>query len=279
MKKLYPKLRTGVFLLYYLGLTLSAFSFQGNSGNAKPENQDNPCNSSSKYLYWTGEEDDDFFNENNWRETNQKPTPPGQATESNPICLPGENKKPYTICPNVPNLANDKKPNQGTLDPGKPIDFNLIMSDAQAVADGTITFACAEKGLTLANTSLDAGRISQGVVTLDGESTLKSGGKILSSTVVFNFLDAASWIYLKEVNPQELQSQLGQIHVNHAAGTLGGNFRTRQYYQKGTVIRPLDATFSPLQVYSGLAFLDAPAALAEDVIHRGAAIPTGCKKR
>lgn len=278
VKNFYSILKTGFMFLFVLGLVIPGFSFQGKSGNTKfgsAEPPGNPCNNSSRYLYWTGEENNDFFNENNWRETNQKPTPPGQSSEANPVCLPGTNKKPYTICPTVPDLSKDKNPATGTLDPGKPIDFNLIISDAQVIANGAITFACAEKGLTLVNTTLDAGEVAQGVVSLDGESTLKTGGKTLTSTVVFNFLDAMSWVYLEQVNPQELQSQLGQIYVNHAAGTPGANFRTHQYYQKGTVIRPLDTTFAPLQVYSGTGLQGAIASISEDVIHRGAAIPTG----
>lgn len=263
MKQFYASL---FFLLLILGIRTSGWAFQS---------QGNPCNNSSRYLYWTGEENNDFFNENNWRETNQIPTPPGQSGEAKPVCLPGTNKKPYTICPTVPDLSKDKKPSQGTLEPGRPIDFNLIISDAQVIANGAITFACAEKGLTLVNTTLDAGDVSQGVVSLDGESTLKAGGETLSSTAVFNFLDAVSWVYLEQVNPQELQTQLGQIYVNHAAGTPGANFRTHQYYQKGTVIRPLDTTFAPLQVHSGTGLQGATASIPEDVIHRGAAIPTG----
>ncbi len=269
MKKLYAKIKTGLFFLLSFGISFSALAFQQDQGN--------PCNSSTKYLYWTGEVDTDFFNENNWRETNQIPTPPGLAGESNPVCLPGANKMPYTICPTIPDLQKDKKPQAGTIDPGKPIGMNLIISDAMVSANGAIVFGCSEKGLTLINSTLDAqqGQISQGVISLDNESNVHQGGETLSELVTFNFLDAASWVYLKEVNPQELQNQLAQFHVSHTSGTLGVNFRVHQYYQKGAVIRPLDSSFAPLQVYSGMDFQGASAKLAEDLIHRGAAIPSG----
>ncbi|HSF54650.1 MAG TPA: hypothetical protein VLA71_12900, partial [Algoriphagus sp.] len=78
MKKLYKKFQKGLLLLICLATSFSGFA----------QEQEDPCNSSSKYLYWTGEENEDFFNENNWRETNQQPTPSGQASESNPVCLP-----------------------------------------------------------------------------------------------------------------------------------------------------------------------------------------------
>ncbi|MDO8965432.1 glycosyl hydrolase [Algoriphagus sp.] len=266
MKKFYNKLRKRLLYLFCFGFSLSGFAFQ---------NQGNPCNSSTTYLYWTGEEDSDFFNEKNWRETNQRPTPPDQASESNPVCLPGANKKPYTICPNVPDLIKDKNPKPGTLDPGKPIDMNLIITGATVQAIGDIGFACAEKGLTLVNTQLEANQITQGVISLDGESTLYQNQDALSTAVIFNFLDAASWIYLKQINPVELQPSLSQVLVNHSSGTLGLDFRVHQYYQKGAVIRPLDRGFAPIQVYSGIGYQGAPVPLAEDLIHRGAAIPTG----
>lgn len=263
----YEKIKQGLLLLVCFCLSSQAWAFQGNQGS--------PCNSSTTYLYWTGEENDDFFNEKNWRETNQKPIPPDQDSEYNPVCLPGANKKPYTICPSVPDLGKDKQPRPGTLDPGKPIGMNLIIADAQVLANGEILFACTDKGLTLSNSSLEADKISQGVFTMDAESTVSQGGESLSTSVVFNFLDAASWVYLNQVNPQDLQAQLAQIHVSHTSGTLNNNFRVHQYYQKGAVIRPLDSSFAPLQVYGGLDFQGAPASISEDLIHRGSAIPTG----
>lgn len=265
MKKLYLNFGNCIAFLICMGMSVSGFAFQ----------QSNPCSSSSQYLYWTGEVNDDFFNENNWREANQIPTPPGLATESNSVCLPGANKMPYTICQAEPDLGKDKHPKPGTLDPGKPIGMNLIIADAKVQANGEITFGCSDKGLTLISTTLDAGVISQGVISLEGESTVHSGGEAFSPTVTFNFLDASSWVYLKQVNPQELQSQLTQFHVSHTSGTLGSNFRINQYYQKGAVIRSLDSSFAPLQVYSGSGFQGAPASLSEDVIYRGTAIPTG----
>lgn len=267
MKKLYKEFRKNLLLLICLAASFSGFAAE----------QDDPCNSSSKYLYWTGEENDDFFNENNWRETNQIPTPSGLADSDFPVCLPGANKKPYTICPNVPDLQKDKKPQAGILEPGQPIGLNLNISDASVSVNGKIIFGCAEKGLTLVNAQLDSqhGEISQGVISLDGESTVKVGGETYSSTVSFNFLDAASWVYLTEINPVELQSNFSQIKINHETGTLGTDFRVNQYYQKGAVIRPLDAGFAPIQVYTGTDFQGAPMGLSEDIIHRGAAIPTG----
>lgn len=266
MNKFYAKLQLGLIGLFCFGISLSGYAFQ---------DQGNPCDSSGSYLYWTGEEDDDFFNENNWRETNQIPTPLGQASDTNPVCLPGANKKAYTICPNLPDLQKDKKPKPGTLDPGKSIGMNLIISDGQVVATGDISFGCAEKGLTLINATLEASQISQGVVSLDSESTVYQNADQLSSSTVFNFLDAASWVYLKQVNPQELQTQLGQFLITDTAGSLGVDLRVQQYYQKGSLVRPLDSTFSPIEVYSGLGLQGAAAALDEDAIYRSAGIPTG----
>lgn len=275
MIKLYAKIKMGLFCLLCFGISSQAVALQ---------QQGNPCNASAKYLYWTGEDDDDFFNENNWRETNQKPADPtipyeggGYGNAVKPQCLPGANSNPYTICPNIADPEKDPHPKQGTLDPGKAIDQNLLISGVNVKADGEILFACAEKGLTLFNSTLDAaqGQISQGVISLDGESTVQQGGETFSSLVTINFLDAASWVYLNQINPKEFHANLSHVKINHQPGSLNGDFRINQYYQKGSVIRPLAAGFAPLQVYSGLDFQGAPAGVAEDLIHRGAAIPNG----
>lgn len=92
----------------------------------------------------------------------------------------------------MPDLIKDKNPKPGTLDPGKPIDMNLIITGAIVQAIGEIGFACAEKGLTLVNTQLEANQISQGIISLDEESTLYQNQDALSTAVIFNFLDAAS---------------------------------------------------------------------------------------
>ncbi len=152
----------------------------------------NPCNQSSTYLYWTGEENNNFFNENNWRVAVERPSGPnGQLS-----CLPGSNSFPYTICPRLHNNGNDRHPKAGDVDPDVPIRYNLLIDTATVMANGNIVFACGQKGITLRHTQLDmiGGTLSQGVLSLMNESTVHFRAGSLSSNLFLNYLDAASWV-------------------------------------------------------------------------------------
>ena len=231
------------------------------------------CDTSVRYLYWTGEVNNDFFNEKNWRvtvEQNSATVDPGK-----PTCLPGGGSHLYSICPNVHDPVNDKYPKDKSLEPGQPIRFNLYIESANVLAEGAISFACAQKGITLTNTKLTVqnGTVSQGALSLLNESTvyLKEGS--MSPTLLLNFLDAASWVYLYNENPDALMTKLGNIRINHVAGMLDENFRINQYYQKGSVVRPLSTAHKPLTIFSGTAQTGETASLQEDVIYFGASIP------
>ncbi len=267
MYNLYKLKRAALLSVLLFFTTITAINAQPGHGN--------PCNSSSRYLYWTGEENNDFFNENNWRITNEKPS--NSDAPRKPACLPGANSYPYTICPNEPDLQKDKKPQDGTLEPGQPIAFNLLINAGNVTANGTITIACASKGITLINSRLQItqGNITQGVVSLLNESTIHIQEEKISAQLFINFLDAASWVYLHNENPDELMTKLGNIRINHVAGTLDQNFRINQYYQKGSLVRPLSTAHKPLTIFSGTAQSGESTDLQEDIIYSAASIPAG----
>lgn len=235
------------------------------------------CDTSVRYAYWTGEVNNDFFNEKNWRVTVEKTSTQSDSIHGRPTCLPGGGSHLYLICPNVHDAVNDKYPKDKSLEPGQPIRFNLYIESASVTANGGISFACTQKGITLTHAQLtvQGGTVSQGALSLLNESTvhLKEGG--MSPTLLLNFSDAASWVYLNNENPDALMSKLGNIRINHVAGVLDNNFRINQYYQKGAVIRPLSASHLPLTIFSGTAQSGSSAKLQEDVIYAGATIPGG----
>jgi hypothetical protein len=257
--------------MYVLQLLLCCTLFS--SASAQDETA---CDTSVRYIYWTGEVDTDFFNEKNWRVTVEKPTT-DDGTAGKPTCLPGGGSHLYLICPNVHDPVNDKYPKDRSLEPGQPIRFNLYIESASVVAHGGISFACSQKGITLTNSQLtvDGGTVSQGALSLLNESTvhLKEGG--MSPTLLLNFSDAASWVYMHNENPDALMSKLSNIRINHVAGVLDNNFRINQYYQKGSVVRPLSSAHKPLKIFSGTAQSGTSADLQEDVIYKGATIPGG----
>ena len=244
---------------------------------AQPQqNNGNPCNASSTYLYWTGEVNNDFFNEKNWKKTNENPSV-GNTSPGKPSCLPGSNSFPYSICQNEQDPAKDKSPKEGTLNPGSPIQYNLLIDGGTVTANGSIIFACAQKGMTLINTQLNVtqGSIDKGVVSLLNESTIHQREGIFSTQLSLNFLDAASWVYFHQENPVQLASKLNNILINHVVGVSGSNYRINQYYQSGSLIRPVSPAFNPLQIFSAAAQQGSSASLQEDIIYSGSTIPGG----
>ncbi|HLO37491.1 MAG TPA: hypothetical protein VK173_03315, partial [Lacibacter sp.] len=125
----------------------------------------NPCDPSTSYLYWTGEIDNDFFNEGNWRMATEDNS--GQSCNASSPHL-------YQICHSVPDLVNNPHPDANTLEPGAAINFNLYISSANVSASGNIFFGCAQLGLTLESSTITitSGSVTQGVLSLNNESTV-----------------------------------------------------------------------------------------------------------
>lgn len=277
MQQFYSPKQAGCFLLLLSCLLCSSIT------NISAQNEkSNPCNSSSKYLYWTGEVNNDFFNEKNWRLSPENPMPPGHAkgkaeTAPTPVCLPGSNSYPYSICQGKQNPAKDPNPKEGSLDAGVPISYNLLIESGTVSASGNIVFACPEKGMTILSSSLDItnGSMTQGVLSLLKESTVYVREGVFSPQLKLNFLDTASWVYLHQQNPDQLVPQLGNIHIGNLAGTLDQNFRVHQYYQTGALIRPYSNAFSALQIFTGTGQQGNAAELKEDIIYSASGIPGG----
>jgi trimeric autotransporter adhesin len=226
------------------------------------------CDPSTSYLYWTGEADNDFFNERNWRVATEDNS--GGSCNAASALL-------YNICPSAPDLVNNPHPDANTLEPGAPINFNLYIQASSVVASGDIIFACAQKGITLFGSSLtiNNGTVTQGVISLNNESTVHLQQGTISASLSLNFLDAASWVYVKQDNPQNLLARVGNIFINDVAGVLNTNFRINQYYQNGSVVRPFSNSFAPVKIYSSANLQGSSADINEDIIYKGASLPNG----
>lgn len=262
--------RLQTLLLVYLAFHASVLMAQ----------EQDPCTQCSKYLYWTGEVDQDFFNENNWRITNQKPSPPNPPTgpgTAKPHCLPGANKKNYQICLNVPDLEKDKHPGPGTLDPSLEIQYNLYANDAEIDVNGAILFDSDQKGFTLDKVKLNlTGPLAQGVLSIDGGSTVQfNSGNVLTNNSSINLLDAESWVYFQEDNPDDLLASTSRLWVNDEPSIVDQNLRINQYYQHGAIVRKRDLTYLPLTIFSDAALGGGSTGLGESTIYAGNSIPAG----
>lgn len=153
----------------------------------------------------------------------------------------------------------------------------MFIEDAEIVAAGEIIFACADLGLTMSGSTLNSDNvISQGVVSLDKESTLKVKSIKTQSGVIFDFLDAASWIYWDGITPDQFGNDLdSNIRISGIETTLGSAYRVNQYYQTRSLIRPIDNNYTTLTIFSETDFGGMEGELNELTIYKGAEIPNG----
>jgi trimeric autotransporter adhesin len=258
-------MRTASFLIKPFPILAAVFFISSLTAYARPVSD---CDPSNQYLYWTGEVNNDFFNEDNWRMASENTS--GVPCNASSAYL-------YNICPSVPDLVNDPHPDANSMEPGVPIGFNLYILSATVAANGDIVFACAQKGLTVVSSTLDVtnGTITQGVLSLNNESTVYQQQGSMAALLTINFLDAASWVYFKQDSPLNLQARVGNMLVNDVVGSLDNNFRINNYYQKGAVVRPLSNSFAPVKIYSNINLQGSSADIDEDIIYNGATLPGG----
>ena len=236
------------------------------------------CPPSMRYLYWTGEADDDFFNEGNWRFAHQDITAAADGTAPGLSVVEWLAEPAYKIWAGDHPSANSQHPRSGTLDPGQPIRFDLYVRDANLHVAEPVIFSCNERGITLVASEMTvaAGPVN-GVYSLDQRSTLKVLGQPESFTGwKVNLLDARSWAYFLQNDPLELRNAgAGNLLIDDRPGTPGSDCRLDQYYQSGTVFRKLDASYTPLTLFEGSAGTGTSGGCAEQTIYRSGSIPAG----
>lgn len=269
-----------LFLLTFILITAHAVTLMGQDPAV------DVCTTCSKYLYWTGEQNGDFFNELNWREAVQLPSAPllSDTTKGSgvkPACLPGVAKPAYQICLAEHDLAKDKYPAPGTINPGQPVKFNLYASHAHIDIAGDISFANKNTGLTIAHTSVNFdGKLVSGVLTLDSVSTAKFFRSTpLGEAAKVNFRDVESWVYFHEANPENVLVYTERLWVHGQQAQADQNIRINQYYQKGSVVRMKDLNYAPLTISSTHGLPAGSVALKEHTIYAGSAIPGGMNNR
>ncbi len=247
-----------------------------------------PCTTCSKYLYWTGEVNKDFFNERNWILIVQLPSSPDvptnpqdsifDGTSVKPFCLPGANKEPYQICLTELNKRNYRSPIPGTLTPGEPIRYNLYARNVQIDANGDIEFESDRIGFTMDGVTLNnSGNLVNGVYSISGSSTVHS--QSFGSSAILNLQDNESWVYLHNENPDAVIAASSQLWMNDAVATIDGNIRVNQYYFSGSVIRGKSADYTPLTIYADASLAGSSAVLSESIIYAESGIPGGMDNR
>lgn len=242
------------------------------------------CGHKGSYLYWTGEADTDFFNENNWREGNEakwvskapRKKKESKADKEKSYCLSPEGKKEYQLCIAEPDLQKDKHPKAGQLEPGKPIEYNLYLDGAALHIIGDVVFECGQIGITAEGSTLRfQNHLVNGVLSLDEKTdayfVLNDG---LGAGASVNVLDAESWIRFQATTPEQVVARhLGAIWITDQVGVYKQNFRINQYYQTGAIVRVISSEYPPLEIFSGVGRTGNSAKLAERTVYAGASMP------
>lgn len=195
----------------------------------------------SQDLEWTGSAAiADFFDENNWQES-----------QSNEV------------------------PVDGTLEPGVPINLDLEIENAPTVifADSTIDLGTGT--LTLVNAEITAPSIPSGSVTIGDDAYLElTSDNPFSENTQFDLLSGIGWIKLPGVATGVLLSEhLTQFYSNGQQADYPSNFRIDNYYHRGCLVRRNDPDVQPLRVFDQTQMNGTPEYLQVDEIYKGDELP------
>ncbi len=170
-------------------------------------------NFSAQDLKWIGTENTDFFNENNWE-----------------------------------NLSNGLPPEANTLNPNQEITYNLYLT-CNTTAEGIIILS-EEKHLFLENGELITNKIlGLGNVSLNENAHIIVEESLEFNETTFYFNSSNSSLTLKNNTPTNSYENIEYFYVSDNSAIFNENIKIDNYYS-GSLIRPLDFSFNPLQLFS-----------------------------
>ena len=194
----------------------------------------------SQQIVWTGNATTtNFFDENNWE-----------------------------------NSSTNLAPTVGTIDPNKAINLELKLHNTSEiiVAGGIINLGTGS--LSVTNSSLQVDAFSGGNVSVNKEGYIDiSESSPFQNNVTIDFTSGVAWVRTLNLKGATLiTNHIAQIKVNQQPAMYQTNIRLDNYYLKGTVIRSIDVSSNPLEVYDHTNLRRTSATLALDVIHSGTGI-------
>ncbi len=191
---------------------------------------------------WNGAANDNlFFNEANWIDSNT-----GLAPTGNPI-------------------------NSGTA-----INRAIIVSDISTTITGVGEINLGTTGsLTITNATITVNAIRGGSLTINesGYLNLELADALRTTLTQINLNSGIGWVRTKLIAPTVIQStNIGQFKVNSVAASFPTNLRLDNYYFGGTIIRSHVASTSPVTLYDRKNTTGTSVSLAINTIHSGSAI-------
>jgi hypothetical protein len=168
-------------------------------------------------LTWTGSQNSDFYNEQNWKIT---------GSEDNPTA--------------------------GSLDPDTPISYDLYALDATLDITGQeLSFSTSVQGFTLMNSSLTCDGIQTGIIHVSDRSTLiMNSATPIGDETIIDIVDMQSWVKMLNVDPDVAESVYFDKFMSKSAPlSLDESARINQYYFMGSLIRLIDVDYHPLTLF------------------------------
>ena len=170
-------------------------------------------NAASQDLKWTGTENNDFFNESNWQ-----------------------------------NISNGLPPDANTLNPNEEINYNLYLT-CNTVALGDVVLSN-EKHLFLENGELITNSITgSGIVNFNENAHIIFEESLEFSETTFHFNVTNSSLGLKNNTTSNSLQNIGSLYIEGNPALLNDNIKIDNYFN-GALIRPLDTSFSTMQLFS-----------------------------
>jgi hypothetical protein len=196
----------------------------------------------SQTYTWSGAaNDNNFFTEANWIDSNT-----GVAPTGNPI-------------------------NGGTV-----INRPFIISNVSTTIIAASEINLGTTGsLTITNATIIANAIRGGVININenGYLNLELSNALRTTLTEINLNSGIGWVRTKLIAPSVIQStNIGQFKVNTVAASYPSNLRLDNYYFGGTVIRSNVSSTSPVTFYDRQNLEGTTVSLAVDIVHSGNAI-------
>ena len=194
----------------------------------------------SQNLKWTGEaKNGDFFDENNWLDTD-----------------------------------NGTIPADGTVDPNNAINRNLsIINDGTNVtANGIIVLGTGN--LYVKKTSVNVIALSGGSVEIDLYGYIDiSSNDPLRDNVSVDLLSGAAWLRTLNISASGFYNNyISNVKIKGEQANYHNNLRIDNYYQNGAVVRANTGAKGALTIFDETAF-NGDSAVLEANIYKGDAIP------
>lgn len=191
----------------------------------------------SQELNWTGNAGNaDFFDEQNWINTQTNTTP-----------------------------------SNGAINPNTPIGFHLNIADASTEIQANGIINLTNSSLSIENAELFANAISGGELILNTEAYVSlSDLDAIQNNSEIELNSPIAWLQLLQLKPDVVfQNHMNQFKTEQNQAVYQANMRLDNYYENGTIVRSISSSEKPLQLFAEENLQGNSAEMELDVIHSG----------